>query len=73
MGAVALTVGCGGAPILRRKLSAEHLVRAVSRIIVDPRLTDNVIHLGEKVGQEDGVSRAVDLIIQRFLPKQDVT
>lgn len=61
--------GAAPTPIHRRKLSAEHLARAVSRIIVDPRYKDNAERLGEKVGQEDGVGRAVDLIIQRFLPE----
>ena len=59
-------------PIHRRKLSAEHLARAVSKIIVDPRLKENAVRLGEKVVREDGVGRAVDLIIQRFLPEENI-
>lgn len=61
--------GAAPAPIHRRKLSAEHLARAVSKIIVDPRLKENAVRLGDKVAREDGVGRAVDLIIQRFLPE----
>ncbi|MGB3682887.1 MAG: glycosyltransferase [Rubrobacteraceae bacterium] len=64
--------GVAPAPIHRRKLSAEYLARAVSRIIVDPRLAGNAARLGEKVGREDGVPRAVDLVIQRFLPQQNI-
>ncbi len=64
--------GVSPAPIHRRKLSAEHLARAVSKIIVDPRLKDNAERLGEKIRQEDSVERAVDLIIQRFLPEESI-
>ena len=64
--------GVAPAPVHRRKLSAERLARAVSKIIVDPRLKENAERLGEKVGREDGVGRAVDLITQRFLQKDSV-
>lgn len=59
-------------PIHRRKLSADHLARAVSKIIVDPRLKDNAARLGEKVGKENGVEKAVDLILQHFLPNESI-
>lgn len=64
--------GVSPPPIYRRKLSAEQLARAVSRIITDSRLSHGATTLGEKVGREDGVARAVDLIIQRFLPGENV-
>ncbi|CAN5616754.1 glycosyltransferase [soil metagenome] len=60
--------GAAPAPIHRRKLSADNLSRAVSKIIVDPRLRNNAERLGEKVAREDGVGRAVDLILERFAP-----
>ena len=62
--------GVAPAPIQRRKLSAERLARAVSKIIVDPRYKENAGHLGEKVARENGVANAVDLIIGRFLPEE---
>jgi UDP:flavonoid glycosyltransferase YjiC (YdhE family) len=64
--------GVAPAPIHRRKLSAERLAQAVSKIIVDPRLRNNAERLGEQVGREDGVGSAVDLIIQRFLPEENI-
>ena len=60
--------GVSPAPIHRRKLTGERLSRAVSKIIVHPRLSEKSTLMGEKVGQENGVASAVDLIIQRFLP-----
>ena len=63
--------GVAPVPIHRRKLSAEHLARAVSRIIVDPRLRNNAERLGERVGRENGVKRAVDLMIQRLVPGEN--
>ena len=60
--------GAAPAPIHRRKLSAEHLARAVSRIIVDPSFKENADNLGGRVAREKGVENAVDLIIGRFLP-----
>lgn len=62
--------GVAPAPIHRRKLSADHLSRAVSSIIVDPRLRNNAERLGQKVAREDGVSRAVDLILQNFMTEE---
>ena len=61
------------APIQRSKLSAEHLARAVSRIIADPRLASAASQLGEKVERENGVDRAVDLAIQHFMPQESTT
>lgn len=64
--------GVAPTPIHRRKLSADRLARAVGRIIVDPRLRENAFDLGERVRQEDGVQRAVDLITQHFLPERNI-
>ena len=60
--------GAAPAPIHRRKLSAERLARAVSRIIIDPGLGESARELGEKVVRENGVKNAVDLVIENFLP-----
>jgi UDP:flavonoid glycosyltransferase YjiC (YdhE family) len=67
-GQLLFKAGAAPAPINRHRLSAERLARAVSKVIVDPRLKENAGRLGAKVAQEDGVERAVGLIIQRFLP-----
>lgn len=61
--------GVSPAPIHRRQLSAERLSRAVSKIIVDPKFSDNASLLGDKVRREDSVGTAVELILQRFLPE----
>lgn len=60
--------GVAPTPIQRRKLSAEHLARAVSKIIIDPQMSVNAKTLGDKVSQEDGVSRAVELMLQNLRP-----
>lgn len=62
--------GAAPPPIHRRKLSADLLARAVSKIIIDPRLSQRAESLGRRVEEEDGVARAVDLIMRRFLPKE---
>ena len=62
--------GAAPSPIHRRRLSAERLARAVSRIIIDPGLRESAKDLGEKVARENGVKSAVDLVIENFLPEE---
>ncbi|CAN5911205.1 glycosyltransferase [soil metagenome] len=64
--------GVAPRPIQRRHLSAERLAQAVSKVIVDRRLTDNAASLGQRVGQEDGVAKAVDLILERFQREKNI-
>lgn len=64
--------GVAPPPIHRHNLSAERLARAVSKIIIDPRLSQRAAILGQKVEQEDGVAQAVDLLMQRFSSRENI-
>jgi sterol 3beta-glucosyltransferase len=55
-------LGAGPAPIPYRQLTAERLAAAISRAVHDPLIRQRAMEIGQKIGQENGVATAVDLI-----------
>jgi sterol 3beta-glucosyltransferase len=59
-------LGVGPEPIPRKKLTAERLAEAIHAAVSDGAMQQRAAALGQKIGAEDGVGRAVE-IVERFL------
>ncbi len=54
-------LGCGPHPIPFTRLSIENLANAINRAVNDPTLRQNAEILGDKLKNENGVGKAVQL------------
>ena len=54
--------GVGPRPILRNQLTAEVLVNAIKQAVTDSKMQERAAELGTKIQNENGVTRAVELI-----------
>ena len=61
-------LGAGGAPIPRKRLTAERLADAIREVTNDPSYRTNAELLGERIRREDGVGVAVALIEASLRP-----
>ena len=57
-------LGVGPEPIPRKKLSVERLVQAISNAMNDKNMQERAMVLGAKIGAEDGVRQAIQVIRQ---------
>lgn len=58
-------LGVGPAPIPRKKLSAENLAKAIDLACNDSQMRTVAADLGRQISGEDGVARAIDVILNR--------
>ena len=54
-------LGAAAVPIPRRRLSAERLQKALTEALADPAMRERALELGEEIGQEDGIARALEV------------
>lgn len=59
-------LGAGPRPIPRKRLTARRLEKAIRQAVTDPRIQKHARRLGERLRAEDGVDRAVDIILRHF-------
>jgi len=57
-------LGVGPPPLRRKRLSPRHLADAIDRAVSDPDMKTRAAALGEKIRAEDGVGRAVELVLK---------
>jgi sterol 3beta-glucosyltransferase len=55
-------LGVGPNPIPRKKLTVARLEQAIDQATTDPVMRQRAVDLGIKIGLEDGIGRAVDII-----------
>jgi UDP:flavonoid glycosyltransferase YjiC (YdhE family) len=55
-------LGVGPTPIPRKRLSVERLAQAIDRLVSDQEMRQRAARLGERIRQENGVARAVEII-----------
>jgi UDP:flavonoid glycosyltransferase YjiC (YdhE family) len=55
-------LGVGPAPIPRKKLTVDRLVRAIDAAVTDTAMRRRAADLGARISAEDGIARAVGLI-----------
>jgi UDP:flavonoid glycosyltransferase YjiC (YdhE family) len=60
-------LGVGPRPIPRKRLTVEGLAEAIRAMADDQEMRQRAARLGEQVGAEDGVERAVEVIERYFL------
>ncbi len=60
-------LGVGPAPILYREVTAQKLAAAIREAAIDPAIHEAARQVGEKIGAEDGVGRAVEMVRQALL------
>ena len=53
-------LGAAAAPIPRRRLTAQRLQKALTEVLGDRAMRERARELGEQIGQEDGIARAID-------------
>jgi len=59
-------LGAGPRPIPRRRLTATRLVAAITQATSDDDMRRRAAALGERIRAEDGVSRAVNIMLEHF-------
>ena len=59
-------LGVGPKPIMRRRLTADHLAEAITQAMTDGGMRERARALGEKIRAEDGVATAVQVLEQEF-------
>jgi len=59
-------LGVGPAPISYREITVEKLAAAIREAASDPAMRETAKRVGEKIGAEDGVGRAVELVRKVF-------
>jgi UDP:flavonoid glycosyltransferase YjiC (YdhE family) len=63
-------LGVGGKTLKRKGLTVEKLAHGIADALAQPRLTANAVNIGERMSQENGVVRAIELIEKRLgLPR----
>lgn len=62
-------LGVGPAPIPARRLTAERLAAAMTAVVSDRGLRARAAVLGQKIGAEDGISRAAEIIERAVLER----
>jgi sterol 3beta-glucosyltransferase len=62
-------IGVGPVPIPRKELTAKSLAGAILAAVSDETMKQKANVLGVEIRSEDGISRAVDIIEQRYLGK----
>jgi sterol 3beta-glucosyltransferase len=58
----AVELGVGPQPVPYRQLSAQRLAAAIDTAVTDPQIRRNAADLGQKLREENGVLRAVEII-----------
>lgn len=66
------TLGAGPAPIPNRQLTAPALAEAIRAALNDESIRARAAQIGEKIRQEDGVTRAVSLINAYFQAAKNI-
>jgi UDP:flavonoid glycosyltransferase YjiC (YdhE family) len=59
-------LGAGPPPLSPKKLTADHLARAIHQTATDPGMRARAAAVGEKIRGEDGVERAAEIILDQF-------
>jgi UDP:flavonoid glycosyltransferase YjiC (YdhE family) len=59
-------LGAGPEPISPKKLTADHLARAIQRAAKDPAMRARAEAIGKKIRGEDGVERAAEIVLDHF-------
>ena len=63
-------LGVAGRTLKRKGLTVEKLAHGIADALAQPRLTANAVNIGERMSQENGVVRAIELIEKRLgLPR----
>jgi UDP:flavonoid glycosyltransferase YjiC (YdhE family) len=62
-------LGVGPAPVPFKKLTAAKLAAAIDTAVSNPDIRQRAAELGQIIRQEDGISRAVDLMKQIVHPR----
>ena len=57
-------LGVGTKPIPRKKLTAEHLAKAIQMAVTDRSMCETAANLGEKIRAENGIAKAVAIVNQ---------
>lgn len=57
-------LGVGPAPIPRKQLTADRLAQAIRTAVTDGAMQRRAAELGAKIGSEDGIAQAVEVIAQ---------
>jgi UDP:flavonoid glycosyltransferase YjiC (YdhE family) len=57
-------LGVGPRPLPNKALSPDRLVRAIDQALTDHTMRARAAELGEKIRAEDGIARAVDIIVR---------
>jgi UDP:flavonoid glycosyltransferase YjiC (YdhE family) len=55
-------LGAGPKPIPRRQLTSERLAKAIDTVLADPGMRKRANKIGERIGAEDGLAAAVEVI-----------
>ncbi|MEI7614289.1 MAG: nucleotide disphospho-sugar-binding domain-containing protein, partial [Betaproteobacteria bacterium] len=59
-------LGVAGRTLKRKGLTVEKLAHGIADALAQPRLTANSVKIGERMSQENGVVRAIELIEKRL-------